>query len=534
MKNRLLKIIHRMICIVIVLFFSLSISSPIFGEVQIGSLTIYRYISEKMEANIDNFHHNQMIPLANAEMTVWKISTSQAADQITVDEGRMNRIPESKSQVRTDRNGVAYLGNLDRGVYYIEDTSFDDWSNQTAHSLYETIDPFVISVPSLDPVSQTLIYDVEVYPKNQILGIDKFVNGSGLNDPELDDIKKAKRKPVASEKDFGWTIQATIPKDIGVSVNFFEIIAETTDDFVNQLNSISVYTVPQINTPTEHAHRFEKDIDYVISNDDILQGSFAIQFTETGKSKIQLRYTDDAIKDRYIRIKYDAILKKTAVQGVDISTGARLRYSTSEKAEMNFSRYSGSTMTDIIEMRVAVEPSVHTGQIGIKKLDREKPELELANAKFGIAATKNDALSGRFLQTSITNQKGIAEFEGLLYGIPGDQCNENTNQTSYWLVEIEAPETYQKMKEPFEINFDYHQNEQNQEYYFADVVVYNQVKKFDLPQIPHTSDEPGKPDNWIPKTGEVKSVASFLVGILCLTAAVFLFVLWKKRRMDDR
>ena len=119
------------------------------------------------------------------------------------------------------------------------------------------------------------------------------------------------------------------------------------------------------------------------------------------------------------------------------------------------------------------KPEVHTGGVGLFKYD-EKTGKALSGAHFKIATSKENAEKGIFLKDTkgndvekITNEKGIAVFEGLEFG--EDALNkaeyktkdETTNadvykydwtkvETTYYIVETEAPKGYEAIKDPIE------------------------------------------------------------------------------------
>lgn len=60
-------------------------------------------------------------------------------------------------EVKTDRDGNAWTGNLLRGVYLFKVKD---------NAEYETVRPFLVSVPMWDEVKETMNYEVEVLPKH--------------------------------------------------------------------------------------------------------------------------------------------------------------------------------------------------------------------------------------------------------------------------------------------------------------------------------------------------------------------------------
>ena len=86
---------------------------------------------------------------------------------------------------------------------------------------------------------------------------------------------------------------------------------------------------------------------------------------------------------------------------------------------------------------------VHTGAVAIEKIERGNVLTKLAGAKFKIATTRENAENGVFVKDETgadievtTNEQGQAVIEGLKYA-------DNESDTSYWLVETQAP-SYQE------------------------------------------------------------------------------------------
>lgn len=87
--------------------------------------------------------------------------------------------------------------------------------------------------------------------------------------------------------------------------------------------------------------------------------------------------------------------------------------------------------------------NVHTGALKIEKVEKGNLTNKLAGAKFKIATTKANAEAGTFVKDAqgndievTTDENGFAEIKGLAYA-------DDTSDTSYWLVETQAP-TYEE------------------------------------------------------------------------------------------
>ena len=156
---------------------------------------------------------------------------------------------------------------------------------------------------------------------------------------------------------------------------------------------------------------------------------------------------------------------------------------------------------------------VHTGAVLLEKVEKGNVSTKLAGAKFKIATTKENAEDGIFVQDETgadieveTNDQGQAVIEGLKYA-------DNEVDTSYWLVETQAPsymedgETkyYNLLKNPVEVQVGKttHQT----------VVQIENGKGFDLPV-----------------TGSIGLAIFTVVGIVVMAGAV---VLNKKQKVQE-
>ena len=152
-----------------------------------------------------------------------------------------------------------------------------------------------------------------------------------------------------------------------------------------------------------------------------------------------------------IIITYEATIDKdnVVIGGNGNINTATLEYTN--KINENGEEESTTTTTDIAE--------VHTGGVLIEKVEKGNVSTKLAGAKFKIATTKDNAENGVFVQDETgtdkevtTGDNGQAVIEGLKYADDG-------SDTSYWLVETQAPsyledgktKYYNLLKAPLEV-----------------------------------------------------------------------------------
>ena len=156
---------------------------------------------------------------------------------------------------------------------------------------------------------------------------------------------------------------------------------------------------------------------------------------------------------------------------------------------------------------------VHTGALSIEKVEKGNVETKLAGAKFKIATTEQNAKDGIFVKDGTgadieveTNDQGQAVIEGLKYA-------DNEADTSYWLVETQAPsyiedgvtKYYNLLKDPVEVQVGKTTHES--------AVQIENGKGFDLPA-----------------TGSIGLAIFTVVGIAVMAGAV---VLNKKQKVQE-
>ena len=522
-----------------------------------GTLTIHDYALEDMEeAGIQGDGKETAnlpagaTPLAGVEFTIWQVDPEEASNVTSASEAWQHIRSETEKTGTTKTDGSLTFESLDKGLYYVAETG----NKGTDKVVF--CEPFLVSVPMEDPSGSGWITDVHVYPKNQSLFIDKFVGEAGDADYDFTDYNAAKYKPVAMNTPFGFRILTSLPANLGTADSESYTVTDGLERFFDYVaGSLKVYVIPTKDTPTADAYLLTEGSDYT-PNFNTSTNTLTVELTASGITRLGNRYTDD--QDRYLLLKFDCMLNDTADCGVRLYGGAEVSYKRNMDdnasayhsgstgiRRMNLSSSSGtSTASDTARAtlittaaagtsseayaKVAVEAAVHTGQVGITKLADGTDQL-LAGASFGIAATKADAEDGNFLDTGTTDEDGVLSFLGLLYGQPGDSPSENTGNTTYWLVETEAPAGYKLVEDPVEVTFHYQQDQEDRDYYFAVLDVYNVLNDSDPSSGTNTGTSTGTSQTGsFVKTGDTSTLYLFL-GLLLLSIAVIVMVYRKKK-----
>ncbi|MDL2324678.1 SpaH/EbpB family LPXTG-anchored major pilin [Ruminococcaceae bacterium OttesenSCG-928-A16] len=508
-----------------------------------GTLTIHKYTLANMQdagANGNGTLLPQMPegaqPIEGIEFTIWRVDAGDNPLPETAAEAKQYLVQSSAVTVTTGANGTATL-SLPRALYYVEETGSEGRLASSANpQSFVPCSPFLVAVPLTSPSGQGWITDVHVYPKNQALMIDKFVNEAGDKDYDFANINAAKYKPVPINQNFGWTIVSSLPAKLGeTSGEQYEIQDVLPGHFTFVPGSVKVYSTPALHTACSTAHMLQQGQHYILTFDNATN-SLTVQLTQAGIALLQQRYGDVAVNDRFLMIKYDCQLNDTAPYGVSLPTGATVSYTKGGTG-----LFGGSTPTaSVTTSHVAWQPAVHTGQIRVTKVTGLQQNILLAGASFGLAPTQADALAQNFIATGTTGQDGRLIFRGLAYGQPGDRCHENSNNTSYWLVETQPPEGYIALPGATEVTFNYQKDEETGQIYFALLTVHNQPMAED--KQPITSGGQGETggntdgntgtNGKAPKTGDTSRIA-LAAGLLLVSSAVFM-VVWRRKKGQNK
>lgn len=212
-------------------------------------------------------------------------------------------------------------------------------------------------------------------------------------------------------------------------------------------------------TTTDGSEIIPEDM-YTLSQD-------GLEITFDTSKFFDIEYSSDNII-RNLNLKYNNIIityeatmdKDNIVIGGDGNVNiATLEY-TNNIGEFEFDgREIKYPYPEISTTTVSDTAEVHTGAVLLEKVEKGNVDTKLAGAKFKIATTKENAENGVFVQDETgadievtTGENGQATIEGLKYADDG-------SDTSYWLVETQAPsyvedgitKYYNLLKAPVEV-----------------------------------------------------------------------------------
>ena len=246
-----------------------------------------------------------------------------------------------------------------------------------------------------------------------------------------------------------WVINTTLPN--GVDEYSIYEISDKIDDRLTYEGVASVKIIDGKNTVADLVER----TDYKVAYD---EASRMLKITFIGQDQAISETVKNNI-GKTIEVRFNT---KFALD--DNGNIIALNQSVPNQATLTYG--NGSTVE-------SEKPEVHTGGVGLFKYD-EKTGKALSGAHFKIATSKENAEKGIFLKDTkgndvekITNEKGIAVFEGLEFGEDAlnkaeyKTIDETTKaevykydwtkvETTYYIVETESPEGYGKIEEPIE------------------------------------------------------------------------------------
>jgi fimbrial isopeptide formation D2 family protein/LPXTG-motif cell wall-anchored protein len=379
--------------------------------------------------------------------------------------------------VTTSGLGVGSSYGLDQGVYLVVEnlaasTNVTDAVLGTPMYVSSVAASFLVAVPMTNPSGDGWLTDVHVYPKNEVLAIEKEVTSSGS---------------VMVGDTVSYKITVSVPADIATAKRFAVIdVFDEALDF--QAGSVTVRAVPY--------GLMDEGDDYTVSYDPGTR-TLTVAFTTDGRANLDGSSSVEVCLDAKVN---DKILDKGD------ST-------VPNKATVEF------TNADGIDFEAGTDEEdggsqVHTASIEVSKVNQAG--IGLTGAEFKVATSEANAQAGRFLRIdpvshviydyNTTEWAALGEandyciapnhtatFEGLRDYVDGEGFQ------TYYVVEVKAPSGYNMLAGPVVLTFDGSE---------ADHVISTEVvnsQGFILPQ-----------------TGGMGTVAYTVAGIILLGLAVIL------------
>lgn len=434
------------------------------------SITIHKYrMDDITEAKVRCDGTVQTVPdtaiaLQDVQFKITKMQDSDVTKQDT------SWTPVTLTTNAQGTTTITGNSKLPMGIYLVQEIDNPAVDIKAADCL--------VSLPLTNPAGDGWIYDVHIYPKNQLKPgpeIDKFITQLDNKDDTCDISQENK-----------WIIETTMPDDMA-TCDVYEItdVLDTRLDFV--AGSTEVYRVdPYGNRVKMNANGYHIDEPSAQNN-----RTLKITFNDTGKKEAAQSLGDIKKPSIYslgqenkvatFNIEFRTVLNKTAEgsMGQAIYNGASLDYTNNLHVKY-----------DRVSVPDDKKPETHTTGINLVKVDSTNRNIALPGAKFKIYRSESDANKGINAMVDptdhskdwevTTDAQGKAHFYGIEYGVMGDKHNSIDAVTWYWLVETQAPQNvngvdYQLSKKPFKVRAD------SVSHLTANSVTITNVPKYDLP-----------------------------------------------------
>ena len=362
-----------------------------------GSITIIKLkeSGEKINSTGEENPEHGHVPLEGIKYKLYKTSfdMGEIDEDIDFDIDSNEAIKEGV----TNSEGKLVFEDLDLGVYYLHEEDHDG---------IEKANSFFVTVPTTSPSGDELIYDIFIYPKNDVknfeVDLDKYVNQINKENYfyELDE-------------EIEWIIQTTKPKTISLNQNNLEykIIDEYSDkmEFLSETLSISI-----------GQETLDNSKDYILT-EFTEENKFEIEFKDSGIKKIA-----DSESDK-IEVKYKTKTKKEKIVN-----------SLCEKIENNAEvSYKADYYDDIKIKEIDEKPYIYTKGIKILKYDKKDTDIKLEGAEFELYRISEDG-EIKIDAYSIDNGK-IEKNNKFITNINGEVVIYGLKPGKYYLKETKAP-----------------------------------------------------------------------------------------------
>ena len=450
-------------------------------------------------------------PLANVQFAIYEVCSQEdyfsgkvsLSASPTAEEIELYQVDDKHvGTVVTNQNGYAsydFGHGKNDGIYLVVELPNNAVTAPAA--------PFYLSVPMTNPTGDGWLYDVYVYPKNDV-----------EDGPEIDkDVTSIDQEKDTADVDelITYILRGEIPADMADSIKY-----EISDELDSRLDyegnvSVKLFAGKTENeSPVTEELSLVKDLHYTVTESAVgtAGGSFTVSLTKAGKAYVMstLANYNPVIAEPEIRVYFNASINSSAQMGVEIPNKATLDYTNS----VNFD-FAAETK----------EVKVYTGGANLLKVDgttnvplegatfevyrtATAAEIEAKDAAIeyidGVTAPvipvsfyDNADLTGDKVTSVTSGKDGTVLIYGLAYS--SDEC-------TYYLVETQAPANYNILPNPVVLTVDANTH------LTKSVVTIKNFGGFELPE-----------------TGGIGTTIYTAMGTLMICAAGAYIILSKKR-----
>ncbi|MDR0852033.1 MAG: SpaH/EbpB family LPXTG-anchored major pilin [Clostridiales Family XIII bacterium] len=334
-------------------------------------------------------------------------------------------------------DGAIYWDSLPLGLYLIHETPLNG---------YTQVSDFIVSIPTTIHGSgeDTLEFDVQVYPKNSNIGIEKGAADPADTTP-ADGTDLTDSLPVAVGDTVDWFITSQIPSG-------YAYVAGKTAYAVTDAPSTGLQFTGALEVRLNPTVKGANDGTPLALGTDYTVDPAAGPYTDGGDVTITFTPARLALFNAgdTIQVKISTVVLDSAVIATGIVNEAGLEYSNKDG-----DKYTSDTGDD--------SPKVFVGGLSLIKVDGEK-STALGGAKFKLveksSAIFDDDLAqngyfkvGGVDAVATSGNDGYFEFKHLPYGLIDEEAATATGK-DYWLVEIDAPSGYRLIGTPIVVTVD--------------------------------------------------------------------------------
>lgn len=343
----------------------------------------------------------------------------------------------------TDANGVISLTDLPAGAYLVTEQKLDPAKAQPIQDpaitkngteSYIESDPFIVFLPMTNPAGNGWINDVNVYPKNSFVRVEKDVVDEGKHVVKGDKVKYTLTGIVPSAKE-GQRLDWFGLRD---AYNSNEITPDYDNLTIRIENADGTVKNDALTKGTDY-HAAD-DAGYDSIGDNLAQGANAGFYVGVAPSLL-------SPGDRVV-VEVEATLQQDPNHDQLVENSVREYFRTSSV---------DSGTGDVPPNTPPNDPPGDTppnetpndkvktyfGNITVYKRGEEQKALQGAEFSIGKCNTKKDAIEGKALATGTTDAQGKLEFKGLhVTDYVNDEDVAAEVRDTYCVTETKAPEGY--------------------------------------------------------------------------------------------